>query len=116
MTRLGDGQRLTQLTQFSTTLLKQLQNASGPQMEMACMIWNLRRQHTVRVRLYLLGAGFIVHMPCSAPGPPEAPLKQARLLRGLLQLVKPVEHGAAARPSKLRLEECDALQGGLSLR
>ena len=64
----------------------------------------------------LAGSSVNMHMPCSAPSPPEA-LKQARLLRGLLQLVKPVEQGAAARPcSKLRLEECDALQGGLSLR
>ena len=53
---------------------------------------------------------------CQAALPaPRKPLKQARLLPGLLQLVKLVEHGAAARPSKLRLEECDALRAGLSL-
>ena len=54
-------------------------------------------------------------LPGRRPRKAEA-LKQSRLLRGLLELVEPVEHGAATRPSKkLRLEEGEALQGGLSL-
>ena len=75
---------------------------------------------TRAVRAVAKPRGLIGQHACHAiaPSPPRKAeaLKQARLLRGLLQLVKPVEHGAAARPSKLRLEECDALQGGLSLR
>ena len=74
--------------------------------------WNRPTAYCTYLTGYLTGC--IVHMPRSAPSPPEA-LKQARLLRGLLQLVKPVEQGAATRPSKLRLGECDTLQAGLSL-
>ena len=55
-------------------------------------------------------------LPGRRPRKAEAALKQSRLLRGLLELVEPVEHGAATCPSKkLRLEEGEALQGGLSL-